>query len=417
MRNILVILCLFTLNLRAQDLSKARSTIDTLCSKTMFGRGYANDGHLKAAEYIQNRFGELGLKSFDSTYLQEFPLTVNTYPENPVLSLDDKELQVGKEYIIEPLSQSLNGTFKVQTLPIKSLNSNDDLKSFLRKNRSDKALFVDLRPLNKNQRNLVSKLKYAYAGFPLVVFADSLKLTAGIRRESSDVTVFTLKVSDDFKIPSKISVNLKNELKKIKTNNIVAYIEGKVHPDSFIVFSGHYDHIGGWGEEVYFPGANDNASGTTMLLELADSLSKVDSLKYSIIFMAFGGEEAGLVGSRYYASKPLFPIENIKILFNVDMVGTGIDGIKMVNATKNMDVYEKFLHINEKQNLLKYIGKRGPAANSDHHYFDAKGAPAVFIYTLGGISAYHDVYDIPKTLPLTAFLSIKKLFLSYVFSL
>ena len=154
-----------------------------------------------------------------------------------------------------------------------------------------------------------------------------------------------------------------------------------------------------------------------MLLELADEFQKMDSLKYSLAFIAFGGEEVGLIGSKYYTENPLFPLSSIKALINTDILGTGDEGIKMVNATENMSIYNAFVSLNEKLKLLKYVGKRGPAANSDHYFFSLKNVPAVFIYTLGGVSAYHDVYDIPSTLPLTAFLSIKKLLLSYFLTL
>lgn len=403
--------------LKAQSLDKARSIIDTLCSQEMFGRGYTKEGHQKAANYISSAFESRGLKSFGSNYQQTFPLKVNTFPNPISFRLDQKELSLGKDYIIAPASKSFNGKLEVEQLPLKALRSIKKLKKFLAKHAGQKALLIDFRELNKEERKLASQLSSSFAGYPVVLMVDSVKLTASMSQSESRMTVFKLKVDNDFRIPQELEIKVENKLKDVETSNVLAYIEGNEYPDSFVVFSAHYDHLGGYGDSVYFPGANDNASGIAMLLELADEFQKMDSLKYSVAFIAFGGEEVGLIGSKYYTENPLFPLSSIKALINTDILGTGDEGIKMVNATENMGIYNAFVSLNEKLKLLKYVGKRGPAANSDHYFFSLKNVPAVFIYTLGGVSAYHDVYDIPSTLPLTAFLSIKKLLLSYFLTL
>ena len=77
--------------------------------------------------------------------------------------------------------------------------------------------------------------------------------------------------------------------------------------------------------------------------------------------------------------------------------------MKVVNSTAQQRFFDKLTEINKKDNLLVNVKPRGPACNSDHCPFVEKGVPAVFIYTMGGISAYHDVFDRPETLPLTEF--------------
>lgn len=380
----------------------------------MFGRGYTKDGHLKAANYIKGEFEKLELKSFNNDYLQRFPLKVNTFPTEPELVFDNEELKIGKDFIIAASSRSIESELDVIRLPNKALNSEKHFRKYIQKNNSEKALLVDLRGLNKEAKSLANQLAYAYAGFPLVIFADSVKLTASMSQSVSKMTIVHVRLKEGGQFPTKVRVKVNSELLSIKSQNILGFLEGSIYPDTFIVFSAHYDHLGGYGDDVYFPGANDNASGIAMMLELADSLSNIDTLKYSVAFIAFGGEEVGLIGSKYFVSNPLIPLDHIKVLINTDILGTGDEGIKMVNATKNMHVYNAFVELNEKLKLLSYIGKRGPAANSDHYFFGEKGVPAVFIYTLGGISAYHDVFDCPETLPLTKFSSIEKLILSYI---
>jgi Zn-dependent M28 family amino/carboxypeptidase len=126
-----------------------------------------------------------------------------------------------------------------------------------------------------------------------------------------------------------LSIDVDNEyFKEYRTKNIAAFLQGET--DSFIVFSAHYDHLGEMGKGIYFPGANDNASGVALVLNLVKHFAKnKKKLKYSIAFLFFSGEELGLLGAKYYANNPLFPLSKIKFLVNLDMVGSGDKGIQL----------------------------------------------------------------------------------------
>jgi Zn-dependent M28 family amino/carboxypeptidase len=140
------------------------------------------------------------------------------------------------------------------------------------------------------------------------------------------------------------------------------------------------------------------------LLNLAAHFSNpVNRLKYSMVFIAFAGEEAGLIGSKYYTEHPLLPLENIRFLLNVDLMGTGDEGMMVVNATEFPAAFARLDSINTLRNLLPKIGQRGKAANSDHYFFTEKGVPSFFCYTMGGTTAYHDIYDVEPQLPLTKY--------------
>jgi Zn-dependent M28 family amino/carboxypeptidase len=156
------------------------------------------------------------------------------------------------------------------------------------------------------------------------------------------------------------------------------------------------------GENTFFPGANDNASGISMLLEMARYYAQFPPA-YSVVFICFAGEEAGLIGSKYFTTHPLIPLKKIRFLTNVDLAGTGDEGITVVNATEFQNAFTLLNCINDSSNLLTKINARGKAANSDHYWFTEKGVPSFFIYTLGGIKAYHDVNDKAETLPFTEF--------------
>jgi Zn-dependent M28 family amino/carboxypeptidase len=206
-----------------------------------------------------------------------------------------------------------------------------------------------------------------------------------------------------------ISLHVKNKFfHAFQTQNIAGFIKGEI--DTFIVFTAHYDHLGMMGNKAFFPGANDNASGTAFVLDLARYYSKQpEKMKYSMAFIFFSAEEAGLVGSKYYTEHPLFPMSKIKLLMNFDMVGTGEDGITVVNGTRQRTWFNQIDSINKQNHFLKEVAIRGPAKNSDHYWFDKNGIPSVFIYTRGSDTHYHTVDDKAESLSLAKYNELFKL--------
>jgi aminopeptidase YwaD len=226
------------------------------------------------------------------------------------------------------------------------------------------------------------------------------KLTWSVSQEESGITVVLIDKNTIAGEPTTFDVHITNKfIKKFKASNVCAVVKGTALPDSVILITAHYDHLGGMGTETYFPGANDNASGISLLLNLARYYAK-NPQKYTIGFICFAGEEAGLVGSKYFTEHPIVPLKKIRFLINTDLAGTGEEGITVVNATEFPAEFALMNSINDEYRLITKINPRGKAANSDHYFFSEKGVPAFFFYTLGGIKAYHDVLDKPATLPL-----------------
>jgi Zn-dependent M28 family amino/carboxypeptidase len=210
-----------------------------------------------------------------------------------------------------------------------------------------------------------------------------------------------------------LEISLDNKfIEKYETQNIVGYLQGSVKPDSFIVVTAHYDHLGKMGKEIYFPGANDNASGMAMILDLASYYAK-NPPKYSIVFIALSAEEVGILGAREFTEHPLIKLEKIKFLVNFDIAGTGDEGIRVVNGSVYKDKFDLLTGINTEQKLLPKVDIRGAACNSDHCLFYQKGVPCFYIYTQGGIKAYHDVYDKYETLPFTEFAHYRTLMIKF----
>ncbi|RZK55036.1 MAG: M28 family peptidase, partial [Pedobacter sp.] len=240
------------------------------------------------------------------------------------------------------------------------------------------------------------------------------KLTWSVSQKVADYTEIILKKEDYIKNPpNQIEVDIENIfVDDFRAHNVSAIVKGTNKPDSVILITAHYDHLGGMGKETYFPGANDNASGVSFLLSLAKYYAQ-NPQKYSIAFICFGAEEAGILGSKYFTENPQIPLTNIRFMFNVDMVGTGETGATVVNASLHKKEFEWLNQINDTEKLLVKINPRGKAANSDHYFFTEKGVPAFFLYTQGGITAYHDVFDKAETLPFTVYENLFKLFVGF----
>ena len=176
-----------------------------------------------------------------------------------------------------------------------------------------------------------------------------------------------------------------------RSQNVCGYIPGET--DSMIVFTAHYEHLGMHGDTIFF-GAHDNASGTAAVLDLARMCNQQRG-RYTYVFLFFGGEESGLIGSGFFADMPLIKMNKVKLLVNIDLFCGGDEGLMVVNANaKETKPYVDLLEqLNEQRHYAAKIGRCDNARNSDHYYL-SQDCPAIFIYTLGGpYGGYHSPTD------------------------
>ncbi len=376
MRKSLVFICLVLISFKglAQDLNYARQTLKTLTSEAFWGRGYTKDGMAKAADFIEAEFRSFGLQPLGGpSFKQDFSFSVNTFPGQMELQLNEQKLIAGKDFIVNQASKGLHAKANLT--------------------QKDSVTFI-----NQEHRLVVRLMD---------------KLTWSVAQEVADYTEILLKKNALVSAPQQFTVAIDNELiPQFKASNIAGFVKGTTKPDSLLVITAHYDHLGGMGKNTYFPGANDNGSGVAFLLSLAKYYA-AHPQKYSIAFICFAGEEAGILGSKYFTEHPLVPLQQIRFLFNVDMVGTGETGATVVNATLHPKEFALLNEVNTAGQLLTRINPRGKAANSDHYFFTEKGVPAFFLYTQGGIAAYHDVDDRAETLPFTVYENLFKLFVGF----
>ncbi len=205
---------------------------------------------------------------------------------------------------------------------------------------------------------------------------------------------------ENVKLKMKISFVKEN----VYANNVVGLIEGSDPElkDEIVIVGAHYDHVGYFsptavgsaGKDSIYNGADDNASGTVGMLEVARAfgLSKVKP-KRSILFIAFCGEEKGLLGSRYYVDNPLFPIEKTIAMVNLDMIGrNSIDSLILIGWSYSEDMKR----IAEEENReigfkFSYDGEKD-FPRSDQANFARKGIPVIFFHS-GEHEDYHKVSD------------------------
>jgi Iap family predicted aminopeptidase len=286
------------------------------------------------------------------------------------------------------------------------------LEKFLRKSRDFNFIVIEDGGQKADELlDLMIAARKTFGAKGIVLLKE--KLTWAVSSHEADLLVIQVLKSRIKVKASTINLNIENKFEKdYQSRNVIAYKDNG-HPESVVVFTAHYDHLGRMGSAAFFPGANDNASGVAMLFDLAQHY-QADSIKYDVAFIAFAGEEAGLVGSKYYTENPPFPLKNIKFLVNLDLMGNGEEGITVVNGTLHEKELALITRLNEQNNFVPLVKKRGKAQNSDHYYFTENDVPAFFIYTLGGNKAYHDIYDVSATLEMQKYKEVFQLITSFI---
>lgn len=403
----------------APDLARARHTIEVLASPAMRGRGYVQQGEHRAAAYLRGRLQKLSLQPLAPDYTQSFTLDVNTFPGKMKLEFSTyaklnplgQTLRPGTNYIAAPNSGA--GTiYGAKVLLFDSLvfSSAQAASQLLRLPIQPRALVISLRDKERLTTLPVAMRNHLDSAALWVTLVP--KLTASLADSQAPQPRLELLASDwKYSSDNPMLPILRTQcqvdaqlLRAYPTQNLAAVVRGSAQPDSFLVVSAHYDHLGMMGRKTYFPGANDNASGVALLLELAAHYARPENRPaYSVAFLLFGAEEAGLVGSGYFVRHPLVPLSHIRFLLNLDLLGTGEEGATVVNGRVYEAAFRQLTALNEAHRYLPRLTARGPAANSDHFPFSEAGVLAFFMYTRGGSLAYHEVNDRPAALSLAGF--------------
>ena len=382
---------------------QAKAYVDALAGPGMHGRGYVAGGDSIAAEWIAQQFDTLGLATLNDRRFQRFGFPVNTFPDSVQVRIDGTVLRPGIDFIVDPASGPSDGTWPLVHVHLADF-TNPVRKATTLRSVDGKAVMLHC-PATHNADTLArcAAVQTMLAQYVPVIRQGGDKLTWSVAGEAMRNTVIEVKAGVVPDSASVISLRVRNVLvPEHDARNVMGVVHAKGKNKKWLVVTAHYDHLGMMGPDAIFPGANDNASGISMLLSVARQIN-ARPIDLNVLFIAFAGEEAGLKGSTWFAAHPLLELDHIKLLINLDLNGTGDEGITVVNAIEQKEAYDRLVSINERTQRFPVVKSRGPACNSDHCPFAQLGVPAIFIYTMGGVSYYHDVYDRPETLPLTKF--------------
>jgi Zn-dependent M28 family amino/carboxypeptidase len=185
---------------------------------------------------------------------------------------------------------------------------------------------------------------------------------------------------------AQVSFNLRQQAREVHSRNVVAKLEGATRPDEYIVYTAHWDHLGIGpavnGDSIY-NGAADNASGTALVLEIAEAFTKLDRRPdRSMLFLAVTAEEQGLLGAKYYAENPLYPLARTLANINVDVInlwGRTEDIVVVGRGNSTLDdVLAEAAATQNRRLEPDAEPEKGFYYRSDHFEFAKQGVPALY---------------------------------------
>lgn len=440
-----------------------KKNVEVLCSTPMQGRETGTKGQRKAAVYLYSQFKNARLNTIDKSqdslsYFQKFDLkklklATGTIRVNKKIFHNYKDFVINsvQDSIIEELDVVFIGNEPLEAFSdidltnkaVLFLSSNvyktllhaDEIwkhskpKLILYNNPNNDKRFKRYIKTSKHFRNKRLQLNESYDQIDSILAAKKNNFNIHFKphqiipisaRLTKTITGLKLKQLRNIKnkhtkikrITNHMVLKANNKDENIATENVIAMLEGSEKPDEYILISAHYDHLGTHNGLIYH-GANDNASGTAALVQIAKAfkLARQDNLipKRSLIFVAFTGEEKGLLGSEYFVNNSPIPLKSIKANLNIDMIGRFDEKHKFADyvyllGTSNLN--PKLKPMSDSLNALHSHLKLNYEFNkpnsslyyaSDQASFISKEIPAI-MYFNGIHKDYHTEKDTPNKL-------------------
>lgn len=398
---------------QAQDLPQFKKMVRQLSSAKYQGRGYARDGVRKAGKYIAREFEKAGV---DVVITQPFTLDINTFNGSMEMWADGRRLKPGYDFSMREYSPGVHGEFPVYHVDTANFDADRMFEDLARPEYANCLVSCEFWFTYKH-RAAFSKLQKAgacqNAGL-LYEWTSPIKFYKAYGEKVVDKPIIWVTPEAIAGVKT-VRVDVDNQfLKGYLTENVIAMVYGRRH-DACYVFTAHYDHLGNLGRKVYYPGANDNASGTAAIITLAKYYAE-NQPEYDMYFIAFSGEDANLRGSTYFAEFPVVPLENIRYLFNLDMIGDNNPVQYCEVSEAGMPKYGLFEEINREQGLFKALNRGELAANSDHYPFATRGVPCIFLENQEGdaFPYYHTPSDNMKTVKFDSYIPVFKLVTGFI---
>lgn len=445
-----------------------RETLTVLASDEMEGRLAGEKGCEKAAEYIAKEFEKYGVTpGMGNSYFQHFDFIEGfEKSDNSSLSLEKNKEIIEFEYDIDYhiLPEGINTHFKGEIAFTGYSITNNEYDDYAEIDVEGK-IVIALRssPLGASDKSLgpyfstkvFNAINHGAKGFILVnspklypddpqlkaIFLGDLKADIPILQmtykgankllalEGYDIKTLQEEIDSNYKSKSflfeNVEINLVAELIKLKeeTYNVVGYFPGK-HPElknEVIIVGGHYDHIG-YGEIMSMDaengkihnGADDNASGISSILEVAEAFSFIkDKINRTILFIGFSAEEYGLFGSQYYTSNPIFPIEDTILMCNVHKVGLMM--YEEVNAGYSNETINKLLEELGEQYPFELLTDEDTDSSSQNPFYNS-GVP-IAIFSTGFQEGFHTSNDDVEHINFEGLTQITKMIFEFIYTI
>lgn len=394
---------------QAQDLPRFRRIVKQLSSSHFQGRGYARDGVRRAREYVVKEFEKSGV---DEISVQPFTIDINTFSGNMKMWADGRRLRAGIDFSMREYSPGAKGEYPVYYVDTADFNPDRIFADLAKPEWAGCLVCCDFLFTYKH-REVFSRLQTAgecaNAGL-LYTWVSPLKFYKAYGDHVVDKPIVWV-TPDAIEGTRKVRLDIENAfLEAYETENVIAKVNGTRH-DSCFVFTAHYDHLGNQGRHVFYPGANDNASGVATILTLAQHYAQ-NRPEFDMYFIAFSGEEANLRGSTWYAEHPVVPLEQIRYLFNIDMIGDDCPELYCEVSDAGMARYDEAALSLAVQAYPPIRGLRRSelAANSDHYPFAVRGVPCIFLMNENGsaFQYYHTPNDNLQTVKYVSYLPVFK---------
>jgi hypothetical protein len=390
-------------------LASLKAHVQYLADDKLEGRRAGTNGEKMAMEYIKGQFETTGLlpKGTDG-YYQSFDINEGKQINSGTsLKINNVNLETGKDFFPFPFSPNK----KVEATPAIAIQEADmpwfvDLDETLEENKNNPHF-----DLNEYIRN--NSKKAADRGATAVILYNSSaaddKLVFNGKDKSELIAIPVIYVSKNaaerfFKDKTAtLDIKLNTDIgdKKRTAHNVVGYIDNGA--SSVVILGAHFDHLGygedgnsmfRTGEKMIHNGADDNASGTAALLELARIIKSGKAKSSNYLFIAFSGEELGLYGSKYFTENPTIDLKRVNYMVNMDMVGRLNDSTKVlsVGGYGTSPTWVSVIKTQDKKLPFVIKTDSSGAGPSDHTSFYRKDIPVLFFFT-GQHRDYHRPSD------------------------
>ncbi|GEO09316.1 M28 family peptidase [Segetibacter aerophilus] len=426
-----------------------KEKLSVLASREMEGRETASPGQRKAAAYIESHFSKLGLQPGTATGFQmQYPIYQDTLLEAS-LKVGGKNQRVDSSFSLNIVSAP-NGTFDIKEIIFASYgivdSARNDYQSLDVKGKwvlifegtpASPSPVFDRRSPYSSRAKVEQAVKLGAKGV-FIMSSDFPKRALETKgamylKKPTAATVPIITISSNLAHqllglnPAQLLQSIKNipvgsysadaqfvtnkRTLLLQSSNVIGVLPGTDKADEYVLITGHYDHLGTRGKDIFY-GADDDGSGTTSVIEIAEAFAKAKNEGHgprrSIVFMTVSGEEKGLLGSEFYSENPVFPLNKVSVDLNIDMVGRidpnykgdslnyvyiiGDDKLSsdLAPITDSVNTAYVKMQLDRRFNDLKDPNRY--YYRSDHYNFAKSGVPVIFYFN-GTHADYHRPTD------------------------